>query len=103
MFQPDAGECYTGWGKSTEGTRGYYRESASKIIPIIKEAERKRIAEEIKNMELPSERGTNIGFKMNPKLTASAQTEVVDTAIMAYKQAEQDTHKAISDKLKGEK
>jgi len=62
------------------------------------EAARKEVVEEIKKIVLPTEKGTNIPFKVNPELTTPAQKEVVDTAIMAYKQAEQDVIKTI---LKG--
>ena len=43
---------------------------------------------------LPSEKGVNISVKFNPELTAPANQEVVDTAIMAYQQAQQDMKRA---------
>ena len=42
------------------------------------------------DLSLPTDKGVHIGFKAKPELTMSAQKEIVETAIMAYKQAEAD-------------
>jgi len=42
----EMGECYASWNESLESARGYYRRSAKKVIPIIRE-EIKRELEKI--------------------------------------------------------
>ncbi len=42
------------------------------------------------DQRLPTDKGVNIKFKANPELSMPAQKEIAETAIMAYRQAEQD-------------
>lgn len=64
-----------------------------KIDPLLTFLDENNVVQ-IEEKELPTEQGVNIGFKANPELSMPAQREITETAIMAYKQAEQDMLKA---------
>ena len=76
-------------------TNSTAQEQLTKAIPIIKADERKRIAEEIKNMPLPDPH--------HRRVRAFCKEEVFVDYPKTVREVQQELHKAILDKLKGAK
>jgi len=95
IWMDDSGSD-TGWPTSPKIRKeGVCWRIADQILALIKEAGYVKLAD---NQDLPS--NLFIKFKANSKLTMVAQKELGDTAIMAYKQSQQDMLQAGWKKVK---